>query len=112
MWETSLWLLGEHSDKSGERSNIYLKKKLEFIRDLKLLKSYMLILTCLFVLYLPNAVMIVLSKIEAIPKRTDFWNLAEVWCSNILVINSTVNSLIFVWKNNRLRSEAWRILNF
>ena len=37
-------------------------------------------------------------------------NLTRIWAVTILSMNSTINCLIFYWKNKVLRTEGWKVL--
>ena len=87
----------------GEKS----KKTISFLHDLQLAKMYLLVVFSSFVLNLPNAV--VLSMFHDRLKTVDGFVQSKIWTVTLVLMNSTVNSLIFFWANEGLRKEGWNV---
>ena len=80
-----------------------------FFASLKLSKAYVLVVICLFTFYLPYAVFLVLKHQKFIQGETVVKYVAR-WSANVIILNSTINSFIFFWKNRYLREEGKRVL--
>ena len=81
-----------------------------FLRELKMAKTYVLIVSLCFLCYLPVAVLhgigIILGHGE---KRTDSFVNAFPWANTFVSLNSTLNCLIFFWGNREMRKEGSKI---
>ena len=103
----------EHvSDINGQRSvrqeaGGKSKKTISFLHDLQLAKMYVLVVFSCFALNLPNAV--VLSMFHDRLKTVDGFVQSKIWTVTLVLMNSTVNSLIFFWANEGLRKEGRNI---
>ena len=83
-------------------SNI--KSEQEFLMKFKLAKSCLIVVVCSFTSFVVPAVFQAL-------KLSEFDHIFLDACFTILVLsNSTLDSLIFFWKNNMLRNEAKKVL--
>ena len=83
-----------------------LSKREEFLRDVKLMKTCFLVLLCFLLCYLPAAVCVVFkTHFEEYDKRV-----FRLSAMTMLMMNSTFNSLIFVWGKPLLRKEIVEIL--
>ena len=89
-------------DKTGEKS----KKTISFLHDLQLAKMYLLVVFSGFVLNLPNAIVLAMfhDTIETLNGLVQF----KIWTVTLVLMNSTVNCLIFFWANEKLRKEGWK----
>ena len=74
-----------------------------FLRKIKLAKSCLLVVGCHFVYFLP------LSMMPFLP-RSPFIEIGWMWSTTLTFANSTLNSILFFWRNKILRSEAKLIL--
>ena len=63
--------------------------------------------TCLMLLYIPFSFVIAFTLTE---KSSNTLKLFYIWTLTYITINSTLNSLIFFWKNKVLRTEGIKIL--
>ena len=82
-----------------------------FLRELKMAKTYFIIVVLAFVCFLPSGIGIHVLKYP--------WNKSEnerstvtmafTWTNTLITMNSTLNCLIFFWANKRLRSAAWKL---
>ena len=93
----------EKTSKEGEK----LKKPMSFLHDLQLAKMYLLVVLSSFVLNIPNALGLALLHDEL--KTVDGWVQFKIWSVTLVLMNSTVNSLIFFWANVGLRKEGWKL---
>ena len=75
-----------------------------FLRKIKLAKSCLIVVGCSYVCFLPTAVMPFLPHSPFV--EIVLWT----WAINLLYANSTLNSVIFFWRNQILRKEAKLIL--
>ena len=81
----------------------------KFLCNLKLAKTYFLTVATLFVFYLPIAIVRVLEESNSYDVERGNLGVARDWATNVIFINSTMNSLIFFWKNRQLREQGYRI---
>ena len=89
----------ENSNLSNQ-SSINRKSVKEFLMKFKLAKSCLVVVLCSFVTYFLPAIL------QPLPLG-DFDKLVlNGWCVVLLLSNSTLNSLIFFWKNKILRKEG------
>ena len=65
------------------------------------------IVACLMLLYIPTSFNIVFNLAD---KSTNTIRLSYIWSYTCITMNSTLNSLIFFWKNKVLRIEGIKIL--
>lgn len=80
------------------------KKKREFLKELRLAKSCSLVVMCFFACFLP-------APVTAIVNPNGFQKVVwRVWTVTLAVLNASLNSLIFFWRNRMLRVEAVIIL--
>ena len=91
------------NDEKEEKS----KKTVSFVHDLQLAKMYLLVVGTQFVLNLPNAIGLALyhDKLTTV----DGWVQSKIWTVTLVLMNSTVNSLIFFWANGRLKKEGRKV---
>ena len=83
-----------------------LSKREQFLRDVKLMKSCFMVLLCFLLCYLPVAVYLLLkAHLENYDKLVLY-----VSAITVMMMNSTFNSLIFVWGKPLLRKEIVKIL--
>ena len=83
-----------------------LSKREQFLRDVKLLKTCFLVLLCFLLCYLPAAVYVVFKG-----HFDNYDKLVLQQCiTTMAMMNSTFNSLIFVWGKPLLRKEIVKIL--
>ena len=83
------------------------KKKVSFFHDLQLAKMYVVVVFSTILLNLPNALVLALSS-----ERVEYLDgvvQAKIWTLSLVAMNSTFNSLVFFWANERLRSEGWKL---
>ena len=77
----------------------------------KNISSCLLVVACLFVLFIPIFVYI---ELRLTSKETEFTldnaRLAAFWSQTIASMNSTFNCLIFYWKNKTLRAEGMKVI--
>lgn len=83
------------------------RKRLSFLHDLQLAKMYVVVVFSTVLLNLPNA--LVLALFSERVKTVDGVVQAKIWTLTLVGMNSTFNSLVFFWANERLRNEGWRI---
>ena len=80
------------------------------IRELKIAKTYVLIVSLCFLCYLPT---VVVSCVESIlnlsVKTSDSLVNAFDWGNTFITLNSTLNCLIFFWGNREMRKEGSKI---
>ena len=62
---------------------------------------------CLMLLYIPLSFVIAFTLTE---KSSNTLRLSYIWALTCITMNSTLNSLIFFWKNKVLRTEGIKIL--
>ena len=89
--------------KAGDKSN----KTISFLHSLQLAKMYLIVVFSSFVLNLPNA--IVLGMFHDSLKTINALVQSKIWTVTLVLMNSTVNSLIFFWANQTLRNEGRKV---
>ena len=77
-----------------------------FLRELKMAKTYVLIVSLCFLCYLPT---VVLYGIENILTHDSVIHAFD-WTTTLISMNSTLNCLIFFWGNREMRKEGSKIL--
>ena len=83
------------------------KKTVSYVHDLQLAKMYLLVVFTQFVLNLPNAIGLALNPDKL--TTVDGWVQSKIWTVTLVLMNSTVNSLIFFWANGRLKKEGMKV---
>ena len=86
----------EHADRS--------RQKAVFVKKTKLAKSCLIVVSCNMFCFLPSAVT------SFAWKRSFFGLVLFSWGTTFVLMASTLNSVIFFWRNQILRSEAKTIL--
>ena len=82
-----------------------------FLRELKMAKTYVLIVSLCFLCYLPMVVLHGIGNIVSQDdKRADSLENAIAWGNTFISFNSTLNCLIFFWRNREMRKESSKIL--
>jgi hypothetical protein len=77
-------------------------KKARFLKELKIAKScFIVVLSNLFCCLPPIIIIALLS-----PEPSFLLIIVKKWSSIISMLNSTMNSLVFFWRNKELRNEA------
>ena len=79
------------------------KKHANFLKEIKLAKSCFMIVICYVLCSTP-----VIAFMEMLRKSLSVGNLiiANAWCVNLLLLNSSLNSVIFFWRSRELRKET------
>ena len=81
-----------------------------FLRELKMAKTYVLIVSLCFLCYLPMVVLHGIGNIVSQDdKRADSLENAIAWGNTFISSNSTLNCLIFFWRNREMRKESCKI---
>ena len=90
-------------DKAGNNS----KKTISFLHDLQLAKMYLLVVFCSFILNLPNALGLAFfhDRLKIVNPLVQ----CKIWTVTLVLMNSTINCLIFFWANAKLRKEGWKV---
>ena len=92
----------QNDEKEGK-----LKRTVSFVHDLQLAKMYLSVVGTNFALNLPNAIGLALNQDKL--TTVDGWVQSKIWTVTLVLMNSTVNSLIFFWANRRLKKEGRRV---
>ena len=90
---------------SSNNQDTFETERRDYLRNLRLLKSCLIVVVCFGICFLPRAFLI--SNLLEI--NEDLF-MIQVWSLILLVSNSSLNSLIFFWRNRLLRKEAQKIL--
>ncbi|XP_046850618.1 uncharacterized protein LOC124444081 [Xenia sp. Carnegie-2017] len=96
-----------HQAKSNYQEDKKPNKTVSFLHDLQLAKTYLLVVFSSFFLNLPNA--IVLAAFHAPVEKLSTLVQFKIWTVTFVLMNSTINSLIFFWANKRLSVEGKKI---
>ena len=79
-----------------------------YLRNVRLVKSCIIVLVCFGIsCFLPNAVLIAYIFQEM--SAEDLY-MIQSWSVILFILNSSLNSLVFFWRNKLLRKEAQKIL--
>ena len=78
-----------------------------FLRELKVAKTYFLIVVLAFVCFLPTGILFVINRFKT-ETDTEQFTIAFTWIVTLTSMNSTLNCLIFFWANRMLRREAMK----
>ena len=82
-----------------------------FLRELKIAKTYVLVVSLCFLCYLPTVVVFgIANNLKSDGKLPDSVVHACDWATTLVSMNSTLNCLIFFWGNRELRKEGSKIL--
>ena len=84
------------------RSPSEMIEKRQFLQDLKLAKSCFAVVICFFICFLPISILSVANK-------SSFDSIVYIWSVTFVLMNSSLNSLVLVWRNGLLRSEIKRV---
>ena len=76
--------------------------------NLKYISTCLLVFACFIVMSIPSIILIIFKFIGE--RKSDSAKVLGLWTMTILSANSTMNCLIFFWKNNVLRKEAAKVL--
>ena len=101
---TSCNALGYHTNFgnfNGEASG----NMASFLRELKMAKTYFIIVLLAFACFLPAGIFAILESTYTWSK-TEPLVIAYPWVITLISMNSTLNCLIFFWANKMLRREA------
>ena len=80
-------------------------KRQTFLNEVKQAKSCFLVLLCFFICFLP----LPLSTLILREKNFNYM-VSQVWCCTLIILNSSVNSIIFFWTKKELRIQALQVL--
>lgn len=83
-------------------------KLTEAMKDIKLAKMFILLVVCSQVCYLPDIAYHVYEGSKKDVAKTESSLMIGSWVVTFICMNSTLNSLIFFWKNSQLRKEMLR----
>ena len=86
---------------------------LNFLRELKMAKTYVLIVSLSFICYLPYGVSSIYYDIRGgVPEKpkVKYEKGIPLWVTAFLYMNSTLNCLVFFWMNRELRNEGSKIV--
>ena len=89
---------------TGGRTVVGNTQQKAFLRKIKLAKSCLIVVVCCYVCFLPTAVKQFLTHTRFVEI------LLTRWTTILLFANSTLNSVIFFWRNLILRKEAKLVL--
>lgn len=82
----------------------------EVIKDVKLAKMFIILVICSQVCYLPNVAYHVHLGMQSSEVKTVSSLILGNWIVTFISMNSTLNSLVFFWKNSQLRKEMLQII--
>ena len=98
----------------GNKDNDNNSKQLaSFLRELKMAKTYVLIVSLSFICYLPYGVSVIYYDIGgSVAEQKVKWEKGITGSVTMLVyMNSSLNCLVFFWMNRELRKEGSKIVN-
>ena len=99
--------LGHHTN-SGNCHGEVSGNMAAFLRELKVAKTYFLIVILAFVCFLPTGILFGINGFKSSwsETETEQITIAFTWIVTFTSMNSTLNCLIFFWANRMLRREA------
>ena len=80
-----------------------------FAQQMKLAKSCFIVVICCVICYLPITLLGILNKLSGALTDFDF-RIYRLWSIWLMLLNSTLNSYIFFWRNGLFRTEAAKVL--
>ena len=84
---------------------------MRFLRELKMLRTYFLIVFLCFVCYLPAAVVFGLWDQWFDTENTRHLAVEiPIWADTFVLMTSTLNCIVFFWANKQLNKEGWKLL--
>ena len=86
------------------------RNSMAFLRELKMAKNFVLVVSLCFLCYLPTVVVYGIANNFKRDKLPDSVVHAWDWTATLVSMNSTLNCLIFFWGNRELRKEGSKIL--
>ena len=94
----------QQHNNSDDKTSSNRKSEQEFLKKIKLAKSCMIVVICSFISFLLPAVFQ--------PLALNFFHevVIDGWFTVLVLLNSSLNSLIFFWRNKTLRNEAKKVL--
>ena len=90
---------------SSQGQDISQSEREAHLRNLRLVKSCFIVVICFCICFLPTSLVNGIS----FPNEVITY-MSRIWAETLLLLNSSLNSLIFFWRNKLLRKEAGRIL--
>ena len=97
---------GLEHEKAPQRPN----KFGEVLKDIKLAKMFIILVICSQVCYLPNVAYHLYLRMQNSEVKTESTLIMGIWVVTFICLNSTLNSLVFFWKNSQLRQEMLAII--
>ena len=94
--------LGHHANFGNCQGGKVWENMASFLRELKMAKTYFIIVVLAFVCFLPVGIFSLIPKSTVIEPIA----IANIWMIMLTSMNSTLNCLIFFWANKMLRREA------
>ena len=96
-----------HSNSDQETS----RNLMAFLRELKMTKTYVMVVSLCFLCYLPTVVVSGIKNPLHLDETTpDSVVNATNWTTTLTSMNSTLNCLVFFWGNREMRKEGSKIL--
>ena len=85
---------------------------MSFLRELKMAKTYLMVVSLCFLCNLPTIVVSGIGNILNHDHKTPYASVVNAldWTNTLTSMNSTLNCLIFFWGNRELRKEGSKIL--
>ena len=90
---------------SSKNQDTFETQRRDYLRNLRLVKSCFMVVVCFGICFLPGALVI-----SGFQEMNEDLHMIRRWSEILLVSNSSLNSLIFFWRNKLLRREAQKIL--
>ena len=85
-------------------------KLTEVMKDIKIAKMFILIVVSSQMCYLPDIAYHLYLHVKKEVVKTETSLMLGAWVITLITVNSSLNSLIFFWKNSQLRKEILRIV--
>ena len=82
----------------------------EALKDIKLAKMFIILVICSQICYLPNVAYHIYLRMQNSEIKTESSLIIRNWVVTFISMNSTLNSLVFFWKNSQLRHEMLSII--
>ena len=82
-------------------------RKKQFLKELKVAKSYILVISSNFICFVPQLIITALYYNGLLVTQLDLFN---TWAITVVLLNSSLNSMLFFWLNRKLRYDSIAIL--
>ena len=96
----------KHPGNVGDNGTQNNQNRLNFVKKLKLVKTCFLVVACFLLCFLAAVVILIFQPYVEGPG----FSVLKMWAGTVMMLNSSLNSVIFFWTRPLLRNEAFKVL--